>query len=213
MDACATRKADPTIMELGQGDRHRGDHRPRLATGRARPLRAHFGWKLPCLMPLLFESGRERRHAEEDRSCSRGAGCALGAGAPYEVAHHHGRGQAVAEQVKVGKESLPRWVNQADVDAGDRPGVTSSGSAEIWSSRRRTGGSARTTRSRKRPRFRRIGLTFERWRHTRSRRRDALGARRTHRCDHRSPGRERPDAERRPVVRVSAATAPERELA
>ena len=82
-------------------------------------------------MPLLFESGRERRHAEEDRSCSRGAGCALGAGAPYEVAHHHGRGQAVAEQVKVGKESLPRWVNQADVDAGDRPGVTSSGSAEI----------------------------------------------------------------------------------
>ena len=38
---------------------------------------------------------------------------------------------AVSKQVGVGQESLRRWVAQADVDAGDRPGVTSSESAEI----------------------------------------------------------------------------------
>jgi transposase len=32
---------------------------------------------------------------------------------------------AVAKQAGVGKESLRRWVAQADIDAGDRPGVTS----------------------------------------------------------------------------------------
>ena len=39
--------------------------------------------------------------------------------------------QAVARQVGVGKESLRRWVAQADVDAGTREGVTSVESAEI----------------------------------------------------------------------------------
>jgi transposase-like protein len=39
--------------------------------------------------------------------------------------------QAVAKRVGVGKESLRRWIAQADVDAGDRPGITSSESAEI----------------------------------------------------------------------------------
>lgn len=38
---------------------------------------------------------------------------------------------AVSKQVGVGKESLRRWVAQAEVDAGDRPGVTTSESAEI----------------------------------------------------------------------------------
>ena len=38
---------------------------------------------------------------------------------------------AVSKQVGVGKESLRRWVAQAEVDAGDRPGVTTSESEEI----------------------------------------------------------------------------------
>jgi transposase-like protein len=39
--------------------------------------------------------------------------------------------QAVARQVGVGKESLRRWVVQADVDAGARAGVSSEELAEI----------------------------------------------------------------------------------
>jgi transposase len=38
---------------------------------------------------------------------------------------------AVARQVGVGKESLRRWVNQAEVDSGDRPGVSSEEHEEI----------------------------------------------------------------------------------
>lgn len=38
---------------------------------------------------------------------------------------------AVSKQVGVCKESLRRWLAQADVDVGGRPGLTSSESAEI----------------------------------------------------------------------------------
>lgn len=38
---------------------------------------------------------------------------------------------AVARQVGVGKESLRRWVAQAEVDTGERPGVTSQENEEI----------------------------------------------------------------------------------
>ena len=38
---------------------------------------------------------------------------------------------AVARQLGVGKESVRRWVVQADVDAGTRPGITSEEHAEI----------------------------------------------------------------------------------
>lgn len=39
--------------------------------------------------------------------------------------------KAVADQLGIGKETVRRWVVQADIDAGDRPGVTSEESAEI----------------------------------------------------------------------------------
>ncbi len=38
---------------------------------------------------------------------------------------------AVSKQVGVGKESLRRWVAQAEVDAGERPGVTTEENEEI----------------------------------------------------------------------------------
>jgi len=39
--------------------------------------------------------------------------------------------KAVADQLGIGKETVRRWVVQADIDAGDRPGTTSEESAEI----------------------------------------------------------------------------------
>jgi transposase-like protein len=38
---------------------------------------------------------------------------------------------AVARQLGVGRESVRRWVVQADIDAGGRPGLTSEENAEI----------------------------------------------------------------------------------
>ena len=38
---------------------------------------------------------------------------------------------AVAKQLGVARESVRRWTTQAQVDAGDRPGVTTDDNAEI----------------------------------------------------------------------------------
>ena len=39
--------------------------------------------------------------------------------------------QAVARQLDVGRETLRRWVVDAEIDAGQRPGVTSAEQTEI----------------------------------------------------------------------------------
>jgi transposase-like protein len=39
--------------------------------------------------------------------------------------------QAVAKQLGLGRETVRRWVVQAEVDAGGRPGMTSAEHAEI----------------------------------------------------------------------------------
>ena len=39
--------------------------------------------------------------------------------------------EAVAQKVGVGRETARRWLVQADIDAGSRPGTTSDESAEI----------------------------------------------------------------------------------
>ncbi|MQW77993.1 transposase [Nocardioides sp. dk4132] len=82
-------------------------------------------------MPLLFESGRMNSMPKmiDPALKERAVRLVLEHRAEYPTttAAVH----AVAKQVGVGKESLRRWVNQADVDAGGRPGVTSEDSAEI----------------------------------------------------------------------------------
>ena len=39
--------------------------------------------------------------------------------------------EAIGKQLGLGRETVRRWVVQADVDGGDRPGVTSTELAEI----------------------------------------------------------------------------------
>ena len=48
-----------------------------------------------------------------------------------ELGHAHGTIQRIADQLGCGTESLRSWVKQADVDAGDKPGVTTSESQRI----------------------------------------------------------------------------------
>ncbi len=48
-----------------------------------------------------------------------------------ETGERHGAVQRVARQLGFGVETVRKWVNQADIDAGDRPGVTSEDNAKI----------------------------------------------------------------------------------
>jgi len=48
-----------------------------------------------------------------------------------ELGTDHGTIQRVAAQLGVGVESLRTWVRQADVDAGEQPGVTTAEAARI----------------------------------------------------------------------------------
>ena len=82
-------------------------------------------------MPLLFESGRMNSMPKVIDPALRERAVRLVLEHRAEYPTTTAAVAAVAQQVGVGKESLRRWVNQADIDAGDRPGVTTAESAEI----------------------------------------------------------------------------------
>jgi transposase-like protein len=48
-----------------------------------------------------------------------------------ETGERHGAVQRVAGQLGYGVETVRKWVNQADVDAGERPGTTTEDNAKI----------------------------------------------------------------------------------
>ena len=48
-----------------------------------------------------------------------------------ETGERHGAVQRVARQLGYGVETVRKWVKQADIDAGDRPGTTTEDNAKI----------------------------------------------------------------------------------
>jgi transposase-like protein len=48
-----------------------------------------------------------------------------------ETGERHGAVQRVARQLGYGVETVRKWVKQADVDAGERPGTTTEDNAKI----------------------------------------------------------------------------------
>ena len=80
-------------------------------------------------MPLLFVR-EDGQHAEEDRSPLR-ARCVRLVRAPAGVPHSDRGDDRGRPQEGVSRESVRRWLAQADVDDGTRPGLTSEESAEV----------------------------------------------------------------------------------
>jgi transposase-like protein len=48
-----------------------------------------------------------------------------------ETGERHGAVQCVARQLGYGVETVRKWVKQADIDAGERPGTTTEDNAKI----------------------------------------------------------------------------------
>lgn len=81
-------------------------------------------------MPLLFESGRMDSMPKKIYSQLRARCVRLVREHQQEYPSQFAAVVAVARQEGVSKESVRRWLAQADVDDGTRPGVTSEESAE-----------------------------------------------------------------------------------
>lgn len=82
-------------------------------------------------MPLLFESGRMDSMPKKIDPALRERAVRLVTEHQQEYPSLTAAATAVAQQLGVGKETVRRWVIQAQVDAGQRDGVTSQESAEI----------------------------------------------------------------------------------
>ena len=70
-------------------------------------------------------------HVEEDRRAAQGKGLELVTEHQQEYPSLTTACEAVARQVGVGQESVRRWVRQAEVDAGQREGLTTAEAEEI----------------------------------------------------------------------------------
>ena len=67
----------------------------------------------------------------KSRSRGEGAGASDVRRSSAGLSLGYGVGEAVAKKVGVGRETARRWLVQADVNAGARPGVTTDDQAEI----------------------------------------------------------------------------------
>jgi len=80
-------------------------------------------------MPTQGRSGKPttRRYSDEEKAQAVRSVRQL----RKELGTEHGTVQRVAEQLGYGVESVRSWVNQADIDAGAKPGVTTAEAERI----------------------------------------------------------------------------------
>ncbi len=80
-------------------------------------------------MPIEGPSGKPnaRRYSEAEKERAVRAVRQL----RKELGSDHGTVKRVADQLGIGTESLRNWVNQADIDAGDRAGLSSDDAERI----------------------------------------------------------------------------------
>lgn len=80
-------------------------------------------------MPIEGPSGKPnaRRYSEAEKERAVRAVRQL----RKELGSDHGTVKRVADQLGIGTESLRNWVNQADIDAGDRAGLSTDDAERI----------------------------------------------------------------------------------
>ena len=82
-------------------------------------------------MPLLFESGRMNSMPKKIDPALRERAVRLVREHQDQYSSTTAAAQAVARQLGLGKETVRRWVVQADIDAGTREGMSSGEREEI----------------------------------------------------------------------------------